>query len=293
MSQIPLISGFTLVRNAEILNFPFRESVLSALPLCEEFIINCGDSDDGTALICEKLKQEFPNKIKIIHSVWTKENQTGGYQLKLHTDHALQACKSPWLLYLQADEVLHSEDYSTIRAALQKASHVDTIDGLVFDYLHFYGNYSYVCRGRNWYRREVRIFKNGRNIESFKDAQGFRRAGNRLKALHSGARIFHYGYVRDQAGLVSKRQEMSQWWGEKPEEKKESLKFFKPVGLQAFLKTHPPVMTDKVNNSSNLIDPSQCPRNWSVKEFKNALTLIWEKIIPIRIGEYRNYDLVK
>ena len=30
------------------------------------------------------------------------------------------------------------------------------IDGILFDYLHFYGNFSYVITGRNWYRREVR-----------------------------------------------------------------------------------------------------------------------------------------
>lgn len=293
MKKTPRISGFTLVRNAEILDFPFRESVLSALPLCQEFIINCGDSDDGTLAICEKLKEEFPEKIKIIRSVWNKENQSGGYQLKLHTDTALQACTSPWLLYIQADEVIHTEDHSLIEEALQKAESRDLIDGIVFDYLHFYGNYAYTCQGRNWYRREVRLFKNERSIESFKDAQGFRKNGNRLKAISSGARIFHYGYVRNQAGLASKRQQLSQWWGEKPEDKPEVFQFYKPVGLTRFKGTHPPEMAGKISDSSHLVDPSQCPRRWTLKEFKNGLTWIWEKIVPYRIGEFRNYDLIR
>ena len=53
MNETPKISGFTIVRNATILAYPFRESVLSILPLCEEFIINCGNSTDDTAQIVE------------------------------------------------------------------------------------------------------------------------------------------------------------------------------------------------------------------------------------------------
>lgn len=293
MKPLPQISGFTLVRNAEILDFPFRESVLSVLPLCQEFIINCGDSDDQTLSLCENLKKEFPNKIKIIRSVWSKENQSGGYQLKIHTDTALQACSSDWLFYIQADEVIHSEDHPLIYQAIEKASLNDLVDGVVFDYLHFYGNYAHICQGRNWYRREVRLFKNGRAIESFKDAQGFRKNGKRLQALGSGARIFHYGYVRNQKGLASKREQMSQWWGEKPEDKPGGLKFYKPVGLSPFKGSHPPEMAERVFDSNHLVDPSQCPRNWTLKEIKNGLTLIWEKIVPFRIGEFRNYDIIR
>jgi len=292
MSELPKISGFTLVRNAEILDFPLRESILSALPLCEEFIINCGDSDDHTLSICENLRAEFPHKIKIIHSTWSRENQTGGYQLKLHTDHALKACSFEWCLYLQADEVLHSEDYPLIYSALEKASQDKTLDGIVFEYLHFYGNYSFICRGRNWYRREVRLFKSDREIESFKDAQGFRKKGLRLRAIASGARVFHYGYVRNKAGLASKRRQMSQWWGETPDGKEDCLDFYKPVGLTPFSGSHPPEMRKRIHDSNGLVDPSKCPRKWTFKEVKNALTLIWEKIVPLRIGEFRNYDLM-
>ena len=293
MKTLPRISGFTLVRNAEILDFPFRESVLSALPLCHEFIINCGDSEDETFSICEKLQKEFPQRIKIIRSIWNKENQSGGYQLKLHTDTALQACTSDWLFYIQADEVIHTEDHALIVKAIEKASQSPLIDGVVFDYLHFYGNYAYTCQGRNWYRREVRLFKNGRRIESFKDAQGFRKNGNRLKAVASGARIFHYGYVRNQNSLASKRQQMSQWWGEKPDDKPQGLQFYKPVGLTPFKGSHPPEMAEKTSNANHLLDPSLCPRKWTLKEIKNGLTLLWEKIVPFRIGEFRNYDLVR
>ncbi|MFM8269180.1 MAG: glycosyltransferase [Pseudomonadota bacterium] len=285
-------SGFTIVRNAELLDFPFRESVLSALPLCDEFVINCGDSDDNTLSICHDLQREFPHKIKIIQTVWERANQTGGFQLKAQSDAALRTCQGKWLIYIQADEVFHEEDYSKIKKAIERANSLPEVDGVVFDYLHFYGNYSFLSRGRNWYRREVRALKNGRGIESFRDAQGFRRQENRLTAIASDARVFHYGYVRNQESFQKKTHQMSQWWGEVPTSDVKSFQIYRPFGLTPFGGTHPQVMAEKISHSSSLADPSRCRRRWNKRELKNALTLLWEKFFPFRLGEYRNYTLI-
>jgi glycosyltransferase involved in cell wall biosynthesis len=286
------ISGFTIVRNAEILDFPFKESVRSAIPLCDEFIINCGDSDDNTLVLCEELQKEFPDKIKIIRSVWERENQTGGFQLKAQSDAAMKHCRGNWLIYIQADEVFHEGDYRKIRNTIQKAQSLPEVDGIVFDYLHFYGNYSFLARGRNWYRREVRALKNGRGIESFRDAQGFRLSGKRLNAITSDARVFHYGYVRNQEGLMKKTQELSQWWGEVPTTNEKAFQIYRLFGLTSFEGTHPNLMSKKISSSNHLVDPSQCERRWSKRELKNAITILWEKIFPFRLGEYRNYNLI-
>lgn len=39
------ISGFTMVRNATKYYFPIKESILSILPIVDEFIIALGDND--------------------------------------------------------------------------------------------------------------------------------------------------------------------------------------------------------------------------------------------------------
>jgi hypothetical protein len=286
------ISGFTIVRNAGILDFPFKESVRSAIPLCDEFIINCGDSDDNTLAQCEELRKEFPDKIKIIQTVWERANQTGGFQLKAQSDTAMKHCRGSWLIYIQADEVFHEADYPLIRKAIQKANGLSEVDGIVFDYLHFYGNYSFLAQGRNWYRREVRAFKNGRDIESFRDAQGFRLSGKRLNAIASQARVFHYGYVRNQEGLMKKTHQLSQWWGEVPTTNEKAFQIYRLFGLTSFKGTHPQVIQEKIRHSNNLVDPSQCERRWNKRELKNAVTLLWEKICPFRLGEYRNYNLI-
>ncbi|NBX93004.1 MAG: glycosyltransferase [Proteobacteria bacterium] len=292
MSKSITTSGFTIVRNAELLDFPFRESVLSVLPLCDEFVINCGDSDDRTLEICQTLQKEYPDTVKIIRRVWTRENQSGGYQLKAQTDSALHACQGKWLIYIQADEVVHEADLSLIRKAMSQADSLEEVDGIVFDYLHFYGNFSYISRGRNWYRREVRAFKKGRGIESYRDAQGFRKQGNRLKAMKSGARVFHYGHVRTQKSLQAKAEQMSQWWGEDAKRTIQSYQIVKTFGLAPFKGSHPQLMTERVKKNPEYVNPQLCKRLWNRRELKNALTVLWEKLVPYRIGEYRNYDLV-
>ncbi len=288
------ISGYTIVRNALKLDYPFRESVQSMLPLCDELVINCGDSSDGTRQLCDSLAAESGGKIRVIDSVWETREQSGGFQLKAQSDRALAECRAPWCLYLQADEVLHEEDYPRIRSAMSWADGKSEVDGLLFDYLHFYGNFAYVIRGRNWYRREVRLLKNFRGIQSFRDAQGFRRRdGSRVRVIRADVRVYHYGYVRSSESLGRKSAEMSQWWGEAPVTNPQALQLHRHVGLTRFTRTHPKVMRDRIALSELCFDPMQCERKWDRNEIKNALTLAWEKVFPFRIGEYRNYEMVR
>lgn len=287
----PRISGFTLVRNSRILDYPFRESVLSALDLCDEYIINCGDSNDDTWKICESLRDEHPNKIRLLSSTWLRQSQTGGFQLKSQTDRALAECQGQWLLYVQADEVLNEREHANIREAIAQADKLETVDGIVFDYVHFYGDYHHQIRGRNWYRREVRAFKSGRNIEAFRDAQGFRKNGKRLLAIPANARVFHYGYVRSTDSLRDKSREMSQWWGEQAPTDPAAFQLKRHVGLSRFNDEHPISMKERIENRNPPFDPSRLPRHWDKNELKNAITLLWEKVFPYRLGEFRNYEM--
>ncbi|RMH03786.1 MAG: glycosyltransferase family 2 protein, partial [Nitrospirae bacterium] len=42
------VSGFTICRHAVKFDFPIMEAIRSALPVVDEFIVNVGQSDDGT-----------------------------------------------------------------------------------------------------------------------------------------------------------------------------------------------------------------------------------------------------
>lgn len=281
----------TLVRNAVKLKYPFLESVRSLLPLCDEFIINAGDSTDATRDLCSQLERESP-KVKVFDSRW-EGAQTGGLQLSLQTDRALEACRGDWIIYLQADEVLHEEDRDNIRSALKRAHELPEVDGLLFDYLHFYVSYDYLIHGRRWYRKEVRAFKNGRGVRSFRDAQGFRKNGEKLKVLPSGARVFHYGSVRSSESMREKAIEMSQWWEMKQDPTQSPVNPVRHFGLQRFYGTHPKVMRERIECEGVCFDPSEHARRWDKNEIKDVVSLLWESVFHFRVGEYRNYRLLR
>ena len=60
------VSGFTFIRNAVKYDYPIVEAILSILPICDEFIIAVGNSDDDTLALIQKIDSQ---KIKIIQTV--------------------------------------------------------------------------------------------------------------------------------------------------------------------------------------------------------------------------------
>jgi len=56
------ISGFSFIRNAIKFDYPIRESILSILPLVDEYVIAVGNSDDDTRKLVSDIKSD---KIKI------------------------------------------------------------------------------------------------------------------------------------------------------------------------------------------------------------------------------------
>ncbi len=199
-SNEPIVSGFTIVRNATIMGYPVIESIKSVLPLVDEFVVGLGPCEDDTE---QRILQIGSPKIRIIHTQWDSQKHPKGTILSAKTNEALMHCKNNWCIYIQADEVLHEGELSPIKEALVKYANDDSVQGLLFDYVHFYGSYNVVATSRKWYRNEVRAVKKNSGIQSWNDAQGFRVVGKNAKAekpkvKRANARVFHYGWVKPQ-----------------------------------------------------------------------------------------------
>ncbi len=70
------ISGFTIIKNAIINDYPIVEAITSILPIIDEVIVLVGDSNDDT----KKLVQGINNdKIKIFDSIWDQSLRKGLY----------------------------------------------------------------------------------------------------------------------------------------------------------------------------------------------------------------------
>lgn len=196
------ISGFTIVRNAIELDFPVVESIRSILPLCDEMIVNVGRSTDETLALIHSIGDP---KIRILETEWNLAD--GSSVLRDETLRAMRACRNPWGLYVQADEVLHERGAGVLRDAIVTAG--PTVEGIVVKYRHLFGNPATEAVNRRWYRREVRAVRldPSYQVHPYRDAQGFRvgPADRRVRARLADAEMFHYGYTRSAAALRGRR----------------------------------------------------------------------------------------
>jgi len=300
------VSGFTIIRNAVKYDFPVVESILSMLPLCDEVTVSVGNSEDATL---ELIKNIQSPKIKIIESTWDDSLCKGGLLLAKETNKAFDevSTDSDWVIYLQADEVLHENDIPSIKEAMLKWKDNKKVEGLLFEYKHFYGSYSFIEDSRLWYRHEIRILKNDKHIRSFRDAQGFRmyntlqptneellNGGRKLNVKHSGASIYHYGWVKHPLIQQNKRSAFYKLWHEKDSiEKnlKEAVEYDYSIvcALKKMDGTHPSVMLDRVQKQNWKFDFDTNKKNLSLRE--NIVRFIETKT-GWRPGEYKNYKLL-
>jgi len=244
------ISGFTIIRNGIIYAYPFKEAILSILPLCDEFVINVGKSDDQTLEIIKAIKDD---RIKIIESDWDM-TLDGGRVLSVETNRAMTQCSGDWLFYIQSDEILHEKYHDVVREEMKKNFHKKKVEGLRFKYKHFYGSYDYVQDNyRNWYIKEVRIVRRHEDIVSWGDAMDFRhKDGSKIKAKDIDAEIYHYGWVRPPERLIKKRKDFELLYtkGETAEKNISQYENYDDMGnLKRFNESHPAVMKERISES--------------------------------------------
>ena len=257
------ICGFSFVRNAIKYDYPIVEAIESILPLCNAFVIAIGKSEDGTLELIQNINSP---KIKIIETVWNEDLRVGGAVLAEETNKAFDAIgkEYDWCFYIQGDEVVHEKYHKEIRSKMLKYKNDQNVEGLLFNYQHFYGSYDFVGDSRRWYRREVRIIRNNKKIRSWKDAQGFRREGKKLKVKLIDAAIYHYGWVKHPKHQQSKQENFNKYWHsddtvKKMVEEVDDFDYSNIDSLRRFKGTHPKVMQNRIEkvNWEFSFDPSE------------------------------------
>lgn len=287
------VTGFSFIRNAIKYNYPIEEALLSILPLCDEVIVAVGRSEDETRALVANLDR----KIRIIDTEWDESLREGGRVLAVETDKAFQAigADSDWCIYIQGDEVLHEDGYPAVRAAMKKWKDHPEVDGLLFNYRHFFGSYDYVGSEGHWYRHEIRVIRNNKSIYAYRDAQGFRKDGNqKLSVKPVDAWIHHYGWVQEPAVVKAKHMVKSRIMFNRDEDEQnivvEEGYMFKLVkALEKFKGTHPKVMQPRVNRMNWTFEYDLSRNRLRFKDhFKNFI----EKITGKRPFDYKNYRIV-
>lgn len=287
------VSGFTFIRNAIKYDYPIIEAISSILPLCDEVVVAIGNSDDDTRLLIENINSP---KIKIIDTVWDDTLREGGKVLAVETNKAFEATSqdSDWAIYIQGDEVIHEKYHQPMLDAMHKWKDNKNVEGLLLNYLHFYGSYDFVGDSRRWYRKEVRIIKNDKTIRSYRDAQGFRKNNVPLNVKQVNAVMYHYGWVKPPEAQQAKQQTFNKlWhsdeWVDKKVPKVESFDYSNIDSLAHFKDTHPEVMLERIKktNWEFTFDPSK-----KTLPVKSRILHFIEKQTGWRPGEYRNYRII-
>lgn len=289
------ISGFTIIRNAVLNDYPIVEAIRSILPVVDEMIVLVGQSDDET----EKLIKNINNpKIKIHYSIWDDSLRKGGEVLAVETNKAFQLIdpRSDWAFYIQADEVVHEKYLPAIVDGCKKYKEDKRVEGLLFKYLHFYGTYDYTGDSRRWYSNEVRVIRNDKTISAYRDAQGFRKKHIKLNVKSIDAFIYHYGWVKSPEQMLKKQKNVSRFWKEESDEWKQYMEqgdyfnFDDFDSLVQFNGTHPSVMQERINKKNWELTIDLSKKRFSLK---NKFLYWFERKTGIRPFSFKNYRLLR
>ncbi len=217
------VSGFSFLRDGVRLGYPFIESLQSALPICDEFVVAVDRGQDDSL---ERLRALQEPKLRIIETSWNENMRQHGFVYGQQKMVAQYNCTGDWAFYLEGDEVLHEDELHTIRQAMQRYLHDDRVEALTFDYHHFYGDPHTVYANAQFYRKAARIIKNtvrsiapdGLYWAVIKDQTWFRRRNKRRnrypRAAETGAAIYHYGNCRAEHYLAAKAEIANQYWND-------------------------------------------------------------------------------
>jgi hypothetical protein len=313
------ISGFTMGKNVDKLYYPIKEAIMCILPIVDEFVVALGDSDkdDKTREIIESIGS---TKIKIVDTVWDTKKYPRGMENAHQTDIAKSHCSGDWLIYLQADEVIHEKFLPVIKEACLTYLMDHEVEGFVFNYKHFWGDYNHYHRSHGWYPTEIRIIRNNPDIHSWESAQSFRRIPNfdglnyrvkentyKLKVIKLDADVYHYGWVRPPHLMVTKSKAL-ETIHRGAEQVKEKYKNTAPEfdygplnRLNEFNDTHPEVMKEfiaKMNWQDKLQLNGKRRKDrppHKHEQFKyRLLTWLEQNIMGGRpIGGWKNYILLE
>lgn len=251
------ISGFTFVRNADLLYIPIKVAIESILPICDEFVVALAKSDDITEEILNSIQSD---KIRIIHTEWKTDEYPKNTEFARQTDIAKEHCTGDWLFYIQGDEAIHENDLDKIKTACTNELDNQKVEGFIFNYLHFWGDYEHYHKSHTWYPKEIRIIRNKPEIHSWKDAQSFRKFSkfdysahdygkkedsDKLHVKAINANVFHYGFVRPPEMMTKKRKVASESYHGKNKHKDPNLFDYGPLNqIKTYKGTHPKVASE-------------------------------------------------
>ena len=261
------------------------------LQVCDEVVVNVGKSDDGTRDVVAGIGD---SRLRVIESEWDLSRVD---MLALETQRAMEACRGSWGMYIQADEVLHEQGARILKEKVAEWNQDARVEGLLVNYLHFYGGFDRVATNRRWYRREVRCVRLAQGIHPFQDAQGFRVGpeSRRIRARLTGAQMFHYGWARPARAIREKFEVTKRMYPVATEKLDRELRRgtleWIPL-LRPFTGDHPAVAKAWIAACAQEGPIGIEPARFRIADLRYYFSNWIERLTGARPFEFRNYQVV-
>jgi len=300
MKQDVLVSGLTVLRNAVALDYPFVESLRSAQPLCDEFVVVVGESDDETLETVRAL--DLPN-LRIVETEWSDKVRPSECLLAQQTNIGLHLCRGTWCVYLQANEVLHEDSLPPLLALMREHAADERVEAMLVERLSFWADYEHVlaCYPER-FKFTPRIVRPHIGTHSIRDAMSFAvfddfsTRGRYPRSIDTGQYVYRYGHVRPLETLVQKYRDAVHMRNQdlaRPDDD-----FFVTHHPRTFVRrftgSHPEVMRDRVARFPAQYDEESpsCRTRLTWKERRRALETRWYQRFGMPRWRNKRYKLL-
>lgn len=199
------LAGISIAKNAIKYDYCLKESILSMLPVCDIVIVAYVESEDETLDVLLSIDSD---KIKILHLTEEDWNvHTNHIRLSYITNIAIEEAERlgyEYVLYVQADEVLHEQSYDVIKLAAQSGH-----EGFLINRINLWKTpflQLNVPQERKPCSTEIiRLAKS--KYKAYDDAESLLAP---VTHMINDAFIFHYGFVRKAEIMKDKIKNMQQ-----------------------------------------------------------------------------------
>ena len=284
------VSAFTFLKNGQILGYPFIESIMSILPIVDEFVINIGECEDDTLQLVKSISS---SKIRIIESKWSDKMIDRGYVYGQQKMIAQFNCTGDWLFYIEGDEVYHEDDLNKIRDSMGLHLADTQVEALVLDFYHFYGNSNSYLDSPGWYRSEARIIKS--SVRSYAPDGLFwlvlekNKIGRYPRAKKVNAHCYHYGWVRSEYQMNLKSEKVQKYWGKEPV--KIDYSQIDQTIIKEFKGSHPSIMSNWLPKKKGLYSADKSYK-LNKKQKKHRQIIKLEELLGLELSK-KHFKLVK
>lgn len=197
-----IIGGTLFTHNCIQFDYCFQESLASLQGVCDDISVVDAESSDGTLEVLREIASK-DNRIRITQTAWTP-SPVGAWLAELG-NVARSNLRTPYHVYLQADEVIHENSYPEIRK-IADAQNLGWVDRLNF----IFDSKTVAPPGVFCGHRIVRLGL--QSIPVVGDCEGLQNFGAPLQ--DTSVQFFHYGFIRKTEALINKGIEMQMaYWG--------------------------------------------------------------------------------